>query len=268
MNRIGLIAGNGKFPLIFAEEAKRQGYSVVAVAHREETDASLEQRVDQFTWIYVGQLGKIIRTFQKAGVTEAVMAGGIRKVRLLGNFRPDLRGARFLARIKSREDDALLRGIAEELASDGIRIIDSTFCLSGIIPQAGVLTRKVPSAAQWDDIRTGFGLAKEIGRLGIGQTVVIKNQVIVAVEAVEGTDAAIERGGRLAKSGCVVVKVSKPHQDLRFDVPAVGVETINSLRQVGGAVLAIEAGKALLIEKDALLRAADDCGIAVVAVAA
>jgi DUF1009 family protein len=268
MNRIGLIAGNGKFPLIFAEEAKRQGYSVVAVAHREETDASLEQRVDQFTWIYVGQLGKIIRTFQIAGVTEAVMAGGIRKVRLLGNFRPDLRGARFLARIKSREDDALLRGIAEELASEGIRIIDSTFCLSGIIPQEGVLTRKVPSAAQWDDIRTGIGLAKEIGRLGIGQTVVVKNQVVVAVEAVEGTDAAIERGGRLAKSGCVVVKVSKPHQDLRFDVPAVGVETINALRQVGGAVLAIEAGKAILIEKDELLRAADNCGIAVVAVAA
>ncbi|HEX6769133.1 MAG TPA: UDP-2,3-diacylglucosamine diphosphatase LpxI, partial [Candidatus Binatia bacterium] len=175
MKRIGLIAGNGKFPLIFAEEARRQGYSVVAVAHREETDASLERRVDQLTWIYVGQLGKIIRTFQKAGVTEAVMAGGIRKVRLLGNFRPDLRGARFLARVKSREDDALLRGIADELAQDGIRIVDSTFCLSDIIPQAGVLTRKAPSAAQWEDIDTGIRLAKEIGRLGIGQTVVVKN---------------------------------------------------------------------------------------------
>jgi DUF1009 family protein len=267
MKRIGLIAGNGKFPLIFAEEAKRQGYSVVAVAHREETDASLEQRVDQFSWIYVGQLGKIIRTFQKAGITEAVMAGGIRKVRLLGNFRPDLRGARFLTRIKSREDDALLRGIADELASDGIRIIDSTFCLSGIIPREGVLTRNAPSVAQWDDIRTGIRLAKEIGRLGIGQTVVVKNQVIIAVEAVEGTDAAIQRGGQLAKSGCVVVKVSKPHQDLRFDVPAVGVDTINSLRQVGGAVLAIEADKTILIDKEDLLRAADDCGIAVVAVA-
>ena len=268
MNRIGLIAGNGKFPLIFAEEAKRQGYSVVAVAHREETDASLEDRVDEFTWIYVGQLGKIIRTFQKAGVAEAVMAGGIRKVRLLGNFRPDLRGASFLARIKSREDDALLRGIADELASDGIRIVDSTFCLTSLIAREGVLTRKTPSAAQWDDIRLGIRLAKEIGRLGIGQTVVLKNQVILAVEAVEGTDAAVQRGGQLAKSGCVVVKVSKPQQDLRFDVPAVGVETINSLREVGGAVLAIEAGKAILIEKEELLRTADDCGIAVVAIAA
>lgn len=268
MNRIGLIAGNGKFPLIFAEEAKRQGYSVVAVAHREETDASLEDRVDEFTWIYVGQLGKIIRTFQKAGVAEAVMAGGIRKVRLLANFRPDLRCARFLARIKSREDDALLRGIAAELASDGIRIVDSTFCLTSLIAREGVLTRKTPSAPQWADIRLGIRMAKEIGRLGVGQTVVVKNQVILAVEAVEGTDAAIQRGGKLAKSGCVVVKVSKPQQDLRFDVQAVGVETINSLREVGGAVLAIEAGKAILIEKDELLRAADDCGIAVVAVAA
>ncbi len=268
MVKIGLIAGNGKFPLIFAEEAKRQGYSVIAVAHREETDASLADRVDQFDWIYVGQLGKIIRTFQKAGVTEAVMAGGIRKVRLLGNFRPDLRGARFLAKLKKRDDDALLRGIADELASDGIKIIESTFCLHSIIPQAGVLTRRQPNAAQWDDIALGIRLAKEIGRLGIGQTVVVKNQVVVAVEALEGTDAAIERGGRLAKSGCVVVKVSKPQQDLRFDVPAVGVETINALRQVDGAVLAIEAGKAILIEKDELLRQADACGIAVVAVAA
>lgn len=268
MAKIGLIAGNGKFPLIFAEEAKRQGYAVVAVAHREETDAALENRVDEFQWIYVGQLGKIIRTFQKAGVTQAVMAGGIRKVRLLGNFRPDLRGARFLARLKKRDDDALLRGIADELASDGIKIIDSTFCLANIIPQEGVLTRRQPSAAQWEDIALGVRLAKEIGRLGIGQTVVVKNQVVLAVEAVEGTDAAIERGGKLAKSGCVVVKVSKPRQDLRFDVPAVGVETINRLRQVDGAVLAIEAGKAILIEKEELLRAADACGIAVVAVAA
>ncbi|MGZ8452816.1 MAG: LpxI family protein [Candidatus Binatia bacterium] len=268
IGKIGLIAGNGKLPLIFAEEAKRQGYSVVALAHREETDAALEKRVDEFTWIYVGQLGKIIRTFQKAGVTEAVMAGGIRKVRLLGNFRPDLRGARFLTKIKSRDDDALLRGIADELASDGIRIIDSTFCLSSIIPQEGVLTRRVPNAAQWRDIAMGIRLAKEIGRLGIGQTVVVKNQVIVAVEAVEGTDAAIQRGGQLAKSGCVVVKVSKPQQDLRFDVPAIGVETIRALRRVGGAVLAIEAGKAILIEKDELLREAEASGIAVVAVAA
>jgi len=266
VKKLGLIAGNGKFPILFAEEAKREGFDLVAVAHRGETLDEIEQVVAHVTWIYVGQLGKIIRTFQRAGVTQAVMAGGIRKVRLLKNFRPDLRGARFLARIKSREDDALLRGVAEELNGEGIEILESTLCLSHIVAPKGVLTRRGPSAAQWDDIDLGFRMAKEIGRLGIGQTVVVKNRVVVAVEAVEGTDAAIERGGVLAKSGCIVVKVSKPHQDLRFDIPAIGVETIKNIRDVGGAVLAVEAGKTILLEKDKLLRDADAGGIAVVGV--
>jgi len=266
VKKLGLIAGNGKFPLIFAEEAKRAGYTVIAVAHRGETDEAIAQAADEVSWIYVGQLGRIIRAFQRAQVTEAVMAGGIRKVKLFGNFRPDLRGARFLARVKSREDDVLLRGIADELAAEGIQILESTLCLSHIISSEGVLTKRQPGQQQWADIRLGFRTAKEIGRLGIGQTVVVKNQVVVAVEAVEGTDAAIQRGGALAKSGCVVVKVSKPQQDLRFDVPAVGVDTVNSLNQVGGAVLAVEAGKTILLEKEKLLRQADACGIAVVGI--
>lgn len=266
MKKLGLIAGNGKFPILFAEEAKREGFEVIAVAHRGESLGEIEQVVAQVTWIYVGQLGKIIRTFQRAGVTQAVMAGGIRKVKLFKNFRPDLRGARFLARIKSREDDALLRGVAEELTGEGIQILESTLCLPHIVSPKGVLTRRSPSGAQWDDIDLGFRTAKEIGRLGIGQTVVVKNRVVVAVEAVEGTDAAIGRGGALAESGCIVVKVSKPHQDLRFDVPAVGIETIQNIRAVGGAVLAVEAGKTILLEKDKLLRDADAGGIAVVGV--
>ena len=266
MKKLGLIAGNGKFPLIFAEEARREGFKLIAVAHRGETLEEIERIVEDVTWIYVGQLGKIIETFQRAGVTEAVMAGGIRKVKLFGNFRPDLRGVRFLARVKSREDDALLRGVAEELEGEGIKIVESTLCLSHIMPTEGVLTQCAPNPAQWEDIRLGFRVAKEIGRLGVGQTVILKNQVVVAVEAVEGTDAAIQRGGTLAKSGCVVVKVSKPQQDLRFDVPAVGVETIKKLHEVGGAVLALEAGKTILLEKEALLRDAERCGIAVVAV--
>jgi hypothetical protein len=266
MKKLGLIAGNGKFPLIFAQEAKREGYRLSAVAHRGETEAALETLADEVTWVYVGQLGKIIDVFRRAGVSQAVMAGGIRKVKLFGNFRPDLRGARFLARIKSREDDALLRGIAEELAGDGIEIVESTLCLKQIIARAGVLTRREPRAHEWDDIRLGFRAAKEIGRLGIGQTVVVKSRVVVAVEAVEGTDAAILRGGTLAKNGCVVVKASKPQQDLRFDVPAVGVETIRNMNSVKGAVLAVEAGKTLLLEKEELLRQADACGISVVGV--
>jgi UDP-2,3-diacylglucosamine hydrolase len=266
VKKLGLIAGNGKFPLIFAEEAKREGYTLVAVAHKGETPEEIENVIQDVTWIYVGQLGKIIRTFRRAGITEAVMAGGIRKAKLFGNFRPDLRGARFLARVKSREDDALLRGVADELAGEGITILPSTLCLSHIVPVEGVLTRRAPKPSEWEDVQLGFRIAKEVGRLGIGQTVVVKDQVVVAVEAVEGTDAAIRRGGTLAKSGFVVVKVSKPQQDLRFDVPAVGNETIKSMHSAGGAVLAVEATKTILLEKDTLLQDANALGISVVAV--
>jgi DUF1009 family protein len=267
IKKLGLIAGNGKFPLIFAAEAKREGYFVVAVAHRGETDQAIERVADEVVWIYVGQLGHIIKAFRRAGVTQAVMAGGIRKIRLFGNFRPDMRGARFLARLKSREDDALLRGIAAELAADNIQILESTLCLSHIVAVQGVMTRRAPRAGEWEDIKLGFHAAKELGRLGIGQTVVVKNRVVVAVEAVEGTDAAIQRGGSLAKSGCVVVKVSKPQQDMRFDVPAVGVDTITNLHAAGGSVLAVEAGKTILLEKDMLLELADRYAMSVVGVA-
>ena len=266
MRKLGLIAGNGKFPLIFAAEAKRAGYHVAAVAHHGETDETIARVADEVTWVYVGQLGKMIRSFRRSGVTEAVMAGGIRKVRLFGNFRPDLRGARFLAKVKSREDDALLRGIAEEMAQDGIQILASTLCLPQIIAAEGVMTRRAPSAEQWADIRLGFQVAKEIGRLGIGQTVVVRKQVVVAVEALEGTDAAIARAGQLAKTGIVVVKVSKPQQDLRFDVPAAGVDTVERLHEAKASVLAVEAGKTILLEKEALLERAERYGIAVVGV--
>jgi len=266
MRKLGLIAGNGKFPLIFAEQARREGVSLVTVAHRGETPAEIEQAAGGVTWVYVGELGKIIRTFQKAGVKEAVMAGGIKKVKLFSNFRPDIRGASFLARIRSREDDQLLRGVADELAKDGIRVIESTIFLSQIISHEGVLTRRSPSAEQWEDIRLGFETAKEIGRLGIGQCVVVKHRVILAVEAAEGSDAAIRRGGVLGRGGFVVVKTSKPQQDLRFDVPAVGPDTARLLAELKGSVLAVEAGKTILLEKDELLREADRAGIAIVGV--
>jgi DUF1009 family protein len=266
VNKLGLIAGNGKFPLIFAAEARRAGYTVIAVAHWGETPEEIKSLVDELTWVHVGQLGKIIQTFKTAGVTQAVMAGGIRKVKLFGNFRPDLRGITFLTRLNSREDDALLRGVADELASEGILVLESTLCLPHIVPKEGVLTSQSPNASQWADIRLGFRVAKEIGRLGIGQTVVVKDGVVIAVEAVEGTDAAIERGGRMARSGCVVVKVSKPQQDLRFDVPAVGVDTIRNLHAVRGAVLAVEAENTILLERAELLREASRSGVIVVAV--
>lgn len=266
MRKLGLIAGNGKFPLIFAAQAKREGIELVTVAHRGETLEAIEQLADGVTWVYVGELGKIIRTFHRAGVKEAVMVGGIKKIKLFSNFRPDLRGVAFLAKVRSREDDQLLRGIAAELEKDGIEVLPSTLFLSEIIPREGVLTRRSPTAEQWEDIRLGFDTAKEIGRLGIGQCVVVKRGVVLAVEAAEGTDAAIRRGGGLGKEGFVAVKVSKPQQDLRFDVPAVGLDTIAILRELKGAALAVEAGKTILIERDQLIGEADREGIVIVAV--
>ncbi len=268
IDKVGLIAGSGRFPLIFARNAREAGVRVIAVAHRGETAEEIGKFVEEVTWIRVGQLGKIIRTFRKADVHHAVMAGGIRKVRLFSNFRPDARGLALLARTPGRDDDQLLRGVAAELESEGIRVLESTLFLKRIIPQQpGVLTRTSPDPEQWKDVRLGIPMTKTLGRMGIGQTLVLKEGVILAVEAIEGTDAAIRRAGALAEGPVVVVKMSKPHQDLRFDMPAIGPGTIETLRRAGGGVLAVEAGRSILLEKEALLAAADDAGLAVVALA-
>ncbi len=263
MQRVGLIAGNGRFPLIFARTARAQGIEVVAVGHEGETLPELGNVVDAITWIKVGQLGRMIAAFQASAVGQAVMAGGIRKAALLEHFAPDERGQRFLARLERLGDDTLLRGVAAELESEGIRIVASTLFLSTLMAPAGPLTTRVPDAAQWKDIAHGIDVAKAIGRWDIGQSVVVKSGIVLAVEAIEGTDATIERGGR---AGAVVVKVSKPQQDLRFDVPAVGPETVRVCARARIAVLAVEAGKTLLLDKDELLREADDLALSVVGV--
>ncbi len=267
VDKVGLIAGSGRFPVIFAQNARDIGVRVIAVAHRGETAVEIEQFAEDVTWIRVGQLGKIIRTFRRAKVRNAVMAGGIRKARMFSNFRPDTRGLALLARIKSRDDDQLLRGVAAELEREGIRVLESTLFLERIIPaEPGVLTRTRPSPEQWRDVRMGIPLAKTLGRVGIGQTLVLRGGVVLAVEAIEGTDAAIRRGGEIADGSVVVVKMSKPQQDLRFDVPAVGPGTIEVLKQVGGGVLAVERRRSILLDKETLLARADEAGIAVVAV--
>jgi hypothetical protein len=260
MERIGLIAGNGTFPLLFARTARTQGVAVVAVAHEGETDPALAGEVEACTWIKVGQLDAIIRAFQAAGVRRAVMAGGIRKAALLEHFAPDERAQRFLARLTQWSDDVLLRGVAEELASEGIAVVESTLFLASILAPAGPLTPRQPSAAQWADIRYGLAAAKGLGAWDIGQTVVVKSGMVLAVEALEGTDETLRRGGALGRGGAVAVKVSKPAQDLRFDVPAVGPATVAVCRAAGIAVLALEAGRTLLLEREQLLadaRAAD-----------
>ncbi|MGH7787275.1 MAG: LpxI family protein, partial [Candidatus Binatia bacterium] len=226
MERIGLIAGNGTFPLLFARTARAAGLQVIAVAHEGETVAGLAAAVDHLTWIKVGQLDTIVRTFQAHGVRRAVMAGGIHKAALLEHFAPDERGMRFLQTLTQWSDDALLRGVAAELEGEGIAVVESTLFLGSLLTPEGALTARQPDEAQWQDVRYGLAVAKGIGAFDIGQTVVVKSRMVLAVEAVEGTDAALRRGGALARGGAVVVKVSKPGQDLRFDVPAVGPATV------------------------------------------
>lgn len=265
---LGLIAGNGVFPRLVARGAREAGIDVVAVAHVGETEPDLEREVASCTWIRVGELGKMIRTLKQAGCERAVMAGGIKKARLFSGFRPDLRGAAFLARMRTLHDDKLLRGIADEIESDGIHVISSTEYLPRLVPTPGVLSRRAPKGHERADVEFGVKVAKAVGSYEIGQTVVVKNGLVLAVEAVEGTDAAIRRGGELARGGAVVVKVSKPQQDLRFDVPAVGPETIRLMTEVGATVLAVEAGKTIVLERERTLEAAAQAGIAVVAVEA
>jgi UDP-2,3-diacylglucosamine hydrolase len=260
---IGLIAGKGQFPLLFAQAARQQGASVIAVAHRGETDPALASFVSELHWIHVGQLGKIIRIFKAAGVRQAVMAGGISRGRLFREFRPDWRALSVVRRAGAGRDDRLLRAVADELQAEGITIAPSTLFLNDLLAAPGPLSRRSPTPAELADITLGVQAARELGRLDIGQCAVVRRQVVVALETIEGTDATIRRGGALAGSGIVVVKMSKPSQDLRFDVPAVGIDTIATMREVKAAVLAIEAGKTLIFDRTAMLQAAGQAGIAV-----
>ncbi len=265
IKKIGLIAGNGQFPLAFARAAKQKGMQVIAVAHEDETLPELAEIVDGIFWVKVGQLGKLIKIFQDQDVTNVLMAGGIKKTRLFGGALPDMRGIALLARMIHKKDDSLLRAVAEELEAEGITVRESTLYLDNLLAQPGILTRRKPSREEQQDIEFGWQMAKEIGRLDIGQTVVVKDQAVLAVEAIEGTDEAIRRGGRLCGEGAVVVKICKPHQDLRFDLPAIGSQTMKSMRDVKAACLAIEAGKTIVLDREALLSEADRAGIAVVA---
>jgi UDP-2,3-diacylglucosamine hydrolase len=260
---IGLIAGKGQFPLLFARAAKAHGARVIAAAHRHETDPALAELVDELHWVYVGQLGKMIRIFKEAGVQRAVMAGGISRGRLFRDFRPDLKALSVVRRAGAGKDDRLLQAVAAEFESEGITIAPSTLFLDELLAPAGKLGKRTPSKDELQDIDFGFKIAKEIGRLDIGQTVVVRRQVVVALEAVEGTDECIRRAGALAGPGTVVVKVSKPNQDLRFDVPAVGLDTIRAMIEAKAAVLALEAGKTLTFDRDQMLTEANRAKIAV-----
>jgi DUF1009 family protein len=266
MDRIGLIAGNGTFPIAFARAAKEKGLQVIAVAHEGETLPELSRWVDGIFWIKVGQLGKLISIFKEQGVHDVLMAGGIKKTRLFQGGMPDLRAAALLAKMLYKKDDSILRAVAAELESEGITVRESTLYLDNILAPAGILTRRKPSKDERLDIEFGWQMAKEIGKLDIGQTVVVKNQAGLAVEAIEGTDEAIRRGGRLCGKGAVVVKICKPQQDLRFDLPAIGMQTIQTMKEVKASCLAVEAGKTIIFDQKEIAAEADRSGIAIVAV--
>jgi DUF1009 family protein len=264
--RIGLIAGSGRFPVLFAETARRRGVEVVAVAHRGETDPELESVVAAVTWIHPGELETMIRALRGAGVRRTVMVGGIAKPRLFREFRPDARALALLARLGQLRDDLVLRGVAAELESEGIAVVASTLYLQEIVPTAGVLGSRPPTSAEWRDIRFGFRAAKVIGQFDIGQSVVVRSGAVIAVEGIEGTDATIRRAGQLGNGDIVLVKVCKPTQDTRFDLPAVGPATVAALAQVQGRALAIEAGSTVVLDREEMLALADRADIAVVAV--
>jgi DUF1009 family protein len=248
MEKIGLIAGNGIFPVLFAREARARGYRVVAVAHVGESRGEIDGAADSVDWIRVGQIARMIRVFRREGVRRAVMAGGIDKVRSLSRVRPDWRAVRLLGRTLARGDDELLRGLADELAGDGIEIVPCTMFLERLLFPAGLLAGPALASRAHDDIRLGCRVLAALGAVDVGQSVVVEGGVVLAVEAIEGTDETIRRAGALGRGHAVVVKAAKQGQDMRFDVPAVGPRTIETMAANGARTLAVEAGRAILLD--------------------
>lgn len=264
--RIGLIAGNGLFPQLFADAARKQGLNVVAVAHQGEADEALRQHVDELHWVRLGQVDAIVKRFRSAGVAKAVMAGGIGRVRALTSARPDIGALRIIASIRSFRDDAVLRAVAAYFEREGIRIVAPTDYVKELLAPEGHLGGPALSEQQESDVTLGLEVAAALGRADVGQTVVVRNGHVLALEAVEGTDETIRRGGKYGGTGAVVVKLSKPGQDTRFDLPAVGTRTLATMGEVGASVLAVEVEKTILLEPDRIVSEARRLGISVVGV--
>jgi DUF1009 family protein len=273
--KLGLIAGNGKFPFLVLDAARAQGYEVVVAAIKEETFPEIETRGVAVHWLSLGELSKLIETFQHAGVTRAVMAGQVKHKQIFSSIKPDWRLAKLLLSLGTRNTDSLLGAVAKVLADEGIVLENSTSLLEPLLAKAGVLTRRAPSAEESKNIVYGRQVARQLAQYDIGQTVVIAQSACVAVEAMEGTDATIERAGQLMRSlegsastlsrALTVVKIAKPDQDMRFDVPVVGVRTIEVMRSAEASCLAVDAEKCLLLDGEAVIRAANDAGMAMIA---
>jgi DUF1009 family protein len=260
----GLIAGNGQFPFLVAQGARSQGVDLTVVAIKEETDPNIANVADNVAWVGIGQLGKMIKHFQKHGVTKVVMAGQVKHVQIFSGAMPDVRMFKMLWNLPKRNTDALIGGVANELSKEGIELIDSTHFIKDQLAPGGVLTKRQPSETELANIDYGLHIAGEIARLDLGQTIVVRASACVAIEAMEGTDATIRRAGELANGKLTVVKVAKPDQDMRFDVPVVGVPTIETMIEAGATCLSVTAGKTLIFDRSEMLSKADKNKIAIV----
>jgi DUF1009 family protein len=264
--KFGLIAGNGKFPFLVIEGARKQGAALAVVAIKEETDPKIEQVAEKLIWVGIGQLGKMISFFKSEGVSKAMMAGQVKHVQIFSGSLPDLRMIKMLWNLPQRNTDALIGGIADEMAREKIELIDSTYFIQEQLAQEGVLTKREPDDTEEGNIEYGLKIANEIARLDLGQTIVVRAKACVAVEAMEGTDAVIRRAGELAKGKLTVIKVSKPNQDMRFDVPVVGVPTIQAMIESGATCLCLTAQKTLILDKEEVFKLANQNKISIVAV--
>lgn len=266
---LGLIAGNGRFPFLVLDAARRAGHAVTIIALKEEAFPEIEIEAARppaaaVHRISLGQLGKWIAVLKKAGITQAIMAGQVKHTKLFADIVPDLTALGVLMRIKSKNTDAIISGVVDLLRDHGIDMIDSTVFLQPLLAKPGVLTRRTVSSDEAADLAFGYRIADTIAGLDIGQTIAVKSSAVVAVEAMEGTDAVIARAGQLAGPGIRIIKVAKPNQDMRFDVPVIGVATIQAMAAAGATALSVDAGKALMIDGDAIIKAADEAEIAIV----
>jgi hypothetical protein len=267
MEKIGLIAGNRRFPIIFSQGAKKRNYYLVAIAIKGETDSGLKKYVDKIYWLTLKEFPRMFEIFKAEGITSVIMAGQISPRHLFSkdiNKNEELKN--LLASLKDKRADTIFGAIADRLKEAGLKLMDSTTFVEEHLPKKGTLTNREPNFDEWEDIYFGFDLAKAIAAFDIGQTVAVKDRAIVAVEALEGTDNLIKRAGRIARRGITVVKVSKPKQDMRFDIPVVGLNTVKNLVNIGAACLAIEAAKTLFIDQEPSVQLADKNNISIVAV--
>lgn len=265
-NRVGLIAGNGRFPFLVLQAARSQGIEMVVVAIKEETFPEIEKEAKTVHWMSLGQLGKLVKTFKSEGVKRAVMAGQVKHRQIFSNIVPDMKMLQMLARLTTKSTDSLIGAVASVLEEEGIELIDSTSFLGPLVPAPGLLTARKPNDEERKDLDYGYRIARELGRLDLGQSVVVSNGACIALEAMEGTDAIIHRAATLANGRALrIVKLAKPNQDLRFDVPVIGPDTIDVMARCRATAIAIEAQKTLLVDREALIRKADENQIVVLA---